>query len=353
MEIKNISVNNFRNIESLFLEFDSGTNIFCGQNGMGKTNLLEAVWMLCGEKSFRGNKDLDLIMKGKEKSIISAEIESLGTKKDISLVISEKRTASALSKPLKSPHELSEFFNASVFSPIDLNLMSDGPKIRRKFMDTTLCQLFPKYNSALRLYKRALEQRNAVLRDARYHREIEGMLYPIEFNMERAAEVIIAYRKRLVEHYCDILPEFYEKMAGKKEKVHIKYIEKAEGSLSAELEKSRKEDILSGNTSVGPHRDDIMILINGEDTRNFASQGQKRSAALSLKLSEAALIERVRGEKPVILLDDVMSELDNSRQSGLIKAVEGSQVFITCCDKNNINALKDGKVFNIEEGRIV
>lgn len=352
MKILNIKTSDFRNIEEEKAEFCDGINIFCGKNGMGKTNLLEAIWMFTGLKSFRGVKDKELIRKNSDNSYLSAEIFSKGSVKDAEIKFRDKKTAFLMGKKLKSATELSEVFNASVFSPADLELTNEGPSIKRRFLDVTLCQLFPKYEAALKIYTRALEQRNAVIRDAKYHREIEALLYPIEKNMERACEIIIPFRVRLIEHFQSIFPEIYEKLSGTDEVVGIKYLPKCEGALGEELIKSRREDILSGNTSVGPHRDDVLLTLGGEDIRGFASQGQKRSIVLSLKLAQARIIERVKGELPVILLDDVFSELDPERQERLLEMIKDTQVFITCCDKENITSLKKGKVFVLEKGRI-
>ena len=351
MKLKKLSLKNFRNFENLESEFCDGINIFCGENGSGKTNLLEAVWMLSGVKSFRGTHDKDLIKLGQKNAEIKAISESGGVERELKLTFGDKKTAFVENKAQKSPQELSEYVGISCFSPADLELASEGPSVKRKCLDLTLSVLFPKYAAAMKIYLRALDQRNAVLRDARYHREIEGMLYPIEFNMERAAEVIVAYRKRLIELYSEIFPEIYKKISGGKETAGIVYLPKCEKGLSLALKNSRREDILSGNTSFGPHRDDVLLTLDNGDIKVFASQGQKRSVALSLKLAEAAVIERVRGEKPIILLDDVMSELDPARQARLIMSLDGSQVFITCCDRENIKSLEKGKVFEIKEGR--
>ncbi len=349
MKVKNLEITDFRNFESFSLSADDEINIFCGENGVGKTNLLEAVWMLTGAKSFRHSKDKELIRFGRDSAKIKANIQSGGIEKEITLKFEGKRTAYINDKPQKSPSALSEHFNACVFSPLDLSLASDGPSVKRRFMDLCLSQLFPKYLAALKSYTRALDQRNTILRDAKYHTELIDLLDSVELTLYNSAKIITDYRARLCERFLETFGEIYKELSNDKEKVSLEYISKSGENLADELRKSRSADILVGNTSIGPHRDDLLITLDGNQTRDFSSQGQKRCAALALKLSEAAVIKNVRGEEPVLLLDDVMSELDPKRQSQLIKMLCGRQVFITCCDENNISSLKGGKVFNIKE----
>lgn len=352
MILKNLSVTNFRNIENIEFSPSEGINVFCGENGMGKTNLLESIWMLTGAKSFRKSKDKELVQFGKNSLKVSAEVNSGGVDKQIGYTVENRRTVFISDKPQRSPNELSQHFNATVFSPCDLELASEGPSVKRRFLDLTLSQLFPKYFSALKSYSRALEQRNAVLRDAKYNAGSFELLNSVEETLCESQKVITAYRERLTEKLTEIFPRLYSEISGDLEKAGLKYISTSGEDFKAELEKSRKTDMLSGNTSAGPHRDDIMLTLNGNLVRSFSSQGQKRSAALSLKLAEAEIIKSVKGEEPVILLDDVMSELDVLRQSRLISLLSSRQVFITCCDENNISSLKCGKVLKIKEGGV-
>ncbi len=348
MKVKNLEVADFRNFSSFSLSADDEINIFCGENGVGKTNLLESIWMLTGAKSFRRSKDKEMIRFGCDSAKICANITSGGTNKDICLKFEGKRTAYINEKSQKSPSNLAEHFNACIFSPLDLSLASDGPGVKRRFLDLCLSQLFPKYLSALKTYIRALDQRNTVLRDAKYHAELIDLLDSVEFSLAQSAKIITDYRERLCEKFLETFGELYKELSNDKEKVSLCYVKKSGENMALELKNSRKVDFLTGNTSIGPHRDDLLITLNGNQTRDFSSQGQKRCAALALKLSEAAVIKNVRGEEPILLLDDVMSELDPKRQNQLINMLSGRQVFITCCDENNISSLKGGKVFNIE-----
>lgn len=353
MKINNISVENFRNLQNLNLEFFEGMNVFCGENGMGKTNLIEAIWMLTGAKSFRHSKDLELVCLGKDSAKIKAEVFSGKTIKQISLEFSNKRKAFISDKPLKSASMLTDHFNAVIFSPQDMALASEGPAIKRRFLDLCLCQLFPRYLSALKAYGRLLDQRNSVLKDTRYHPELLDLILPIEEQMSAAAEIITEYRTRLCLKISEHFQNIYDQISGGKESVSIEYLSKSGENLFETLQKTRKDDILIGTTTYGPHRDDLLISMNGNGVRGFSSQGQKRCAALSLKLAEAEVIESVKGESPIILLDDVMSELDPLRQSRVFSALQSRQIFISCCDENNIEGLSNGKVFKISDGGVL
>lgn len=356
MTVNKLTVKQFRNIKSAELVPSDGINVIFGSNAQGKTNLIEALWLLCGQKSFRGGRDSEFLSFGCDECLIKANFTADGREQTAEIKIDKKKTASLNGIELKSVSELSKSFNAVVFSPDDLAVISDGPEERRKFADGIIASLYPKYEGIVSRYERAIAQRNMVLSDFRYHSELEAILDNFEEQAARYGNEIVIYRSRFCEKLSAFSPDIYSGISDGKEKMSVKYISSAGNGVDefkSSLKASRAADSKTLATSVGPHRDDFEILIDGMPARKFASQGQKRSAAITLKLSEAALIRDMTDNMPVILLDDVMSELDKKRQAYVLNKIKDSQVFITCCDPSNIKGLKAGKVFEVRNGEIV
>ncbi len=353
MRIKSLKFQNFRNITSIELSPSYEMNVIYGENAQGKTNLIEGIWLLTGAKSFRGAKDEELKKFGCERASIIGIFEGEQIEKSAEIKITDKRYAFLNEKALKSPSKLAGQLNAIVFSPTDLRLLSDGPSVRRKFLDTAICQLYPIYIEILRDYNRAVIQRNKIIKDTRFYPEIEGMLDIFEKEIAEKGEKIIKYRLRYIEILKDFAPLIYKGISEGTEDLEIEYIKSFnDGCLSDNLRLSRKEDMFTAKTSVGPHRDDLKFKINGRDAKSFGSQGQKRSVALTLKLSEAEVIRKNMGESPICLLDDIMSELDPKRQNFILNHIKGMQTFLTCCDPQNVKNLKEGKKIKIEKGEI-
>jgi len=353
MIVKKLECLNFRNIEKEVLMPCERMNVICGENAQGKTNFLEAIWLFTGAKSFRGAKDNEFIKFGTEKTVISMDFISESIEKDSSIEIKEKRTATLNGNKLKSAHSLAGSFNAIIFSPIDLKLVGEGPSNRRKFLDTAIGQLYPSYIEILKKYARAVTQRNKIIKDLKYDSTLSIMLDVFENEIAENGEKIISFRKKYVAELNNYLGDIYSGISSGKEILSMEYLSIASDNLAEKLLISRREDMYSGVTTVGPHRDDLEFKINSFSARSFASQGQKRSIALSLKLAEAEVIKKDVGESPCFLLDDVMSELDPDRQNFILNHIEGMQAFITCCDPSNIKNLKEGKIFNVKEGRVV
>jgi len=353
MIVKKLECLNFRNIEKEVLMPCERMNVICGENAQGKTNILEAIWLFTGAKSFRGAKDNEFIKFGTEKTVISMDFISESIEKDSSIEIKEKRTATLNGNKLKSAHSLAGSFNAIIFSPIDLKLVGEGPSNRRKFLDTAIGQLYPSYIEILKKYARAVTQRNKIIKDLKYDSTLSIMLDVFENEIAENGEKIISFRKKYVAELNNYLGDIYSGISSGKEILSMEYLSIASDNLAEKLLISRREDMYSGVTTVGPHRDDLEFKINSFSARSFASQGQKRSIALSLKLAEAEVIKKDVGESPCFLLDDVMSELDPDRQNFILNHIEGMQAFITCCDPSNIKNLKEGKIFNVKEGRVV
>ncbi len=349
MIIRKVSISNFRNIESIELFPDNRMNVICGENAQGKTNIIEAIWSITGAKSFRGAKESEFIKFGKENAKIEADFLSEGIEKNIKIIFNEKKQVFLNSKPLKTASMVVGNLNAIVFSPSDLKLLTDGPSIRRRFLDLSIGQLYPSYIEILKCYMRAVTQRNSIIKDLKYDSTVSIMLDIFEEEISVNAKKIIEMRRRYIEKLNQFLPNIYLGISGGKEILETEYLYEKE-NLKEILNKKRQEDMFTGVTSVGPHRDDLIFKINGINARSFASQGQKRSIALSLKLAEAEVIKQNVGECPICLMDDVMSELDPERQNFILNHIKDMQVFLSCCDPSNFKNLEAGKVFNIKNG---
>lgn len=353
MKIIDFELKNFRNIEEQIIVPDSRMNVICGENAQGKTNLIEAIWLFTGAKSFRGAKDSEFIFFGKNKALLKMNFIGEEIEKNAQIVIEEKKSIFLNEKKLKNSSEIAGSFNSIIFSPLDLRLITDGPAIRRRFLDLAIGQLYPSYIEILRNYLRAIAQRNKTLKDFKFNNSLSSLLDVFEKEITENAIKIIKFRKRYIEILNEFLPFLYSGLSSGKEVLETEYISNTQiENLEEKLKEARKEDMFSGITSIGPHRDDIEFKINKISARNFASQGQKRSIALCLKLAEAEVLKKNVGEWPVILLDDVMSELDLARQNFVLNHIEGMQSFISCCDPSNVKQLKNGKIFRMKEGRI-
>ena len=361
MKIKNISIENFRNINELNLDFDD-VNIIWGENAQGKTNLIEAIYLFTGGKSFRGAKDSQLVMMGKEQSRLKIGFEGSGREQSAEINIKNKRVASLNGIKKKSAASLSEEIKAVIFSPVHLNMIKDGPGERRKFIDAALCQLKSNYRNLLKEYNRCLNQRNILLKDLKNNPELDSLLYIWNKNCAISGAKIIYQRLKYIEALSPFLKDIFSGISSGNEEIDLKYsssveysndVEEIEKKLLRALENNKYQDMMNRATSVGPHRDDIEILINKMSARVYGSQGQQRSCVLALKLAEANLLEKITKKEPIALLDDVMSELDEKRQDYILNHIKNRQVFITCCDKETILRLKEGKTFHIEKGTVI
>ena len=357
MKISKIEINNFRNIEKMTLEPSEKTNIIYGMNAQGKTNLIEAVWMFSGHKTFRGAHDKELVKFGENEARMSIEYFAGRQQNKAEIKIGEKRFFRINGIDLKSSAEMTEESNIIVFSPDQLAIIKDGPSLRRGFLNTAISSIYKIYGDNLKKYNRILQQRNAVLKDAKFSSYIYDMIVDYDNVLAAYGEKIISARKRYIERLMEYMPKILGGLTREKEVINCLY--KIEGleegtaeEIKAKLEENKKEDIANGSTSVGPHRDDLLFTINDIDVRNYGSQGQQRSVMLALKLAEAELMAEIRGENPIALLDDVMSELDPHRQDYILNHIKDWQVFITCCEPSSIERLEGGKTFRVEGGRI-
>lgn len=363
MFINEIKIENFRNIGFMGFFPDKNINVIYGENGQGKTNILEGIWLFTGCKSFRTSKDTELVNFNSENSKISIEFETALRNNAASVFIDKKRHASLNGVLLTSPRELIGKFYSVVFSPVHLSLIKEGPLGRRKFLDTAISQIDETYAKKLTYYNHLINQKNALLKNAA---EDPILLDTFDIWDEKIAEagaVVIKSRIDYIKMLEEISKDIYRGISGEKEELQIKYasniryesedIEHIADKFIKSLRKNRSNDLYLKSTTCGPHRDDIEIFIKGISARKFGSQGQQRSASLSLKFGEAEIIKNIKGENPVILLDDVMSELDLTRQNYILNKIENKQVFITCCEKETVSRLCAGKVYKIENGSVV
>ncbi len=353
MKFKKLEISDFRNIEKIEIEPNENINIIYGQNAEGKTSILEALWCFTGAKSFRSSKDIEMVKFGKQKARLKLSFFDDNRDQECIINIEKSRTAVLNDVEYNSASKIAGKIYSIVFSPNDLNIIKDGPNFRRKFLDTAIFQIYPNYIDISKKYLRAVDQRNKLLKEIKFNPNLNEFLEDFENEIAVFGAEIIKYRRNFIENLKEFLPKIYNGISGGKEEIEIYYETTASENrdeFKNLLKNSFNLDIQNLSTSIGPHRDDIEIKINGINARSFGSQGQKRSAALALKLAESEVISKITGKKAVALLDDVMSELDPDRQNYILNHISDWQVFITCCDPSNIEGLKTGKIFEIEKG---
>lgn len=357
MILKSIALNHFRNYSNMFLEFDKGTNILYGDNAQGKTNILEAIYVSGTTKSHKGSKDKEMIQFGQEESHIRTIVERDGLDYQIDMHIKKSKSKGiAINKmPIKKASELFGVLNIVFFSPEDLNIIKNGPSERRRFLDMELSQLDKVYLYHLTKYNKILNQRNKLLKDIKYKPELADTLSVWDMQLIEYGKKIICSRKGFIERLNEIVPKIHSSLSGSKEELILCYEPNVEeDDMGHELLKNQDRDLKFGMTSIGPHRDDMCFAIHGIDIRKFGSQGQQRSCALSLKLSEIELVKQSIKEKPVLVLDDVLSELDSSRQNFLLNSIHDIQTVITCTGLDEFvkNRFKINKVFRVVDGTV-
>ena len=367
MKITSLWFKNFRNIENLEIQLCDKVNVFCGENAQGKTNIIEGVSILSGEKSFRTSKDKELIKVDCEKAVVEAEFLSQNRENKISLEIENGRTVT-LNGLLEERKVLSDRFFCVSFSPAHLSLVKDGPEKRRKFLDACICRISPKYTKYIADYEHVLYQRNNLIRDLKYSRDvgdrIETELAVWDISLANLGCVIHNMRKKYLQRLSEKAERFYDGISSGNEKLSLSYIstifdtdiEDKNFQRDVFYNKLRAgiyEDIKNGFTGCGIQRDDFVFNIDEKNARLFGSQGQQRSCVLAVKMGECEIVADAFGEKPVVLLDDVMSELDRSRQNFIMNCLEDMQVFITCCEVNDLKNFKEGKIFTVKDGRIL
>lgn len=357
MIIKSLELADFRNYETINISFDKGTNILYGDNAQGKTNILEAIYVSATTKSHKGSKDKEIINFNKEEAHIRTylEKEDIEYRVDMHLRKNKSKGIAIDGQKIKKAADLLGLLNVVFFSPEDLAIIKNGPSERRRFADMELCQLDNFYLYNLNHYNKIINQRNKLLKDISFNPGLKETLNIWDSQLVSFGSKIIERRKLFTEQLCEIIGSIHNKLSGGKEELIVKYepdvtIEEFENRMRENQEK----DIHYKMTQSGPHRDDFSFIVNGIDIRKFGSQGQQRTAALSLKLSEIELVKKMTKDTPVLLLDDVLSELDSSRQNYLLNSIGEIQTIITCTGLDEFvnNRFEINKIFKVSNGII-
>lgn len=351
MFIKEIVLENFRNYDSQKITLNENINIIYGNNAQGKTNIIEAIFLCAYGKSFRAKKDSDLIKFNKEKSFVEVSYERIDREGKIKAEIEDKKTFFINGIKQSKVSDIIGKINVVIFTPDDIDIIKDGPQRRRKFLDMLISSLRPNYIHLLNNYNKTLEQRNNYLRQIKQENKNPNMLEIWDEQLAEYSYKIYEYRKYFIEKFSERIDVIHNKITKSgKENIKIKYISNSKDKIAflENLKKSRDIDIKRGFTAVGIHRDDFIIYIDNKPVSIFGSQGQQRTTILTLKLCELEIIKEEIGEMPILLLDDFMSELDETRRNSFLENIFGSQVIITCTDKINIE--NKGYEFFVEQG---
>ena len=358
MIIKSIELADYRNYDTLNLQFDKGTNILYGDNAQGKTNILEAIYVAAITKSHKGSKDKEIVNFNKEEAHIRTYLEKDGveTRVDMHLRKNGSKGIAIDGQKLKKAADLLGLCNVVFFSPEDLGIIKNGPSERRRFVDMELCQLDSFYLYNLNHYNKIVNQRNKLLKDMYMNPDLKETLNIWDMQLVSYGSKIIERRKLFVDQLNEIIYEIHKKLSGDREEILIKYEPNVEiDRLESELKRNQDKDMRAKITSVGPHRDDFSFMIQDVDIRKFGSQGQQRTAALSLKLSEIELVKKMTKDNPILLLDDVLSELDSNRQNYLLNSIGDIQTIITCTGLEEFvnNRFEINRIFKVTNGTAI
>ena len=333
MYVESIELENYRNYRDVKVEFGRNTNILYGNNAQGKTNILESIYMAATTKSHRGSKDRDIIRIGEDESHIRLFVnkQDISHRIDMHLRKSKNKGVAIDGIPIRRAIELYGLLNVIFFSPEDLTIIKNGPAERRRFMDLELCQISRLYYQNLSSYNKILNQRNNLLKQIYYNKNLMDTLDVWNTQLVDSGVRIIKERRNFIEMMNEIIGDIHSRLTSGREKLEIIYeCNVDEDGFEKALQEKLETDLRYSSTQSGPHRDDISFLINGIDARKYGSQGQQRTVALSLKMAEIKLVKKIINDNPILLLDDVMSELDTSRRDALIEEIKDIQTIITC-----------------------
>ena len=354
MWIKKIKIKNFRNYESEEINLEKNINIFYGQNAQGKTNIIESIFLCSLGKSFRTKKDKEMIELNEQNALVEVEYEKSDRDGKIKIEIGNKKNIYLNGIKIKKLSELLGNLNIVIFTPDDINILKGGPQNRRRFLDIMISQLRPNYMHILNLYIKTMEQRNNYLRQIKEEHKDENLLEIWDEKLAEYAIKIYEYRKEFIEKIIKKLDIIHKNITNGEEQIELEYVTECDSKEKylKLLKERRKLDIIKGFTTKGVHRDDFMIYINKKDIKIFGSQGQNRTAMLSLKLAELQVIYDEIGEYPILLLDDFMSELDKTRRKNFLENIEGTQVIITGTEKLDIENLEYLE-YNVSNGKVL
>ena len=363
MQIQDITLKNYRNYTEAHIEPCASVTVFTGDNAQGKTNILEAVYLCCTGRSHRTTRDRELIKTGEDCAFVSVAGRRNDGIHNVEIAISsaDGRRVKVNGTQVSRSGELLGHITGVLFAPEDLRMVKDGPIMRRRFIDMELSQLRPSYYYALQKYNRALKQRGALLRECSLRGAYPDTIDMWDEALADSGSVIMYMRGSFVTKLAERAQEIHSSVADNKEQLRITYepdvpasedVAELKQNLLDALMASRAADIRHLTTGAGPHRDDMGVFVNGMDARAYGSQGQVRTCALSIKLSEIELMKEIGGEAPVLMLDDVMSELDPSRRRLLISYLDGVQTFVTCTDKEDLAGAKAEKIFKVNNAEL-
>jgi len=358
MLIKELKLKNFRNYRELALSPHPGVNLFFGRNGSGKTNLLEAIHYCSLGRSHRIANDAHVVKNGEAFALSSVCVQNMLGQREITVRFhpdeAQKKTILIDRKKIAKFSDMMGCLRCVIFSPEDLGLIKEGPSLRRRYLDMMISQVSRGYFIALQQYKAGMDQRNAVIRNLRANAYADAsVLSAFEETMAGPAAVIIRERRKIVEMLSETARETYQRISDTDETFRMSYHssvkeeQEIEETLCRMFRENREDDIRMGFTSVGPHRDDLVLTLDRNQMKQFASQGQIRTAALSMKLSQMRILKDLSGEEPVLLLDDVMSELDRKRRASLIGEISSFQTFITCADREDVDCDKVQQIWQV------
>ena len=358
MYVESLALRNFRNYEALDIIFSDKLNILYGDNAQGKTNILESIYLSATTRSHKRAKEKDIIRFGEEESHIRINIKKrdVGHRIDVHLKKIGNKGIAIDGIPIKKSTELFGLINIIIFSPEDLSVVKSSPGERRRFMDMEICQLSRIYYSNLSKYNKILDQRNNTLKQIAYRNGVEDVLDVWDDQLVDVGSSIIKERQNFINMLNEVIKEIHKNLTSEGEEIELKYEPNVESdNFDDVLKEKRNIDIKNTTTMSGPHRDDFGIFINNVDVRKYGSQGQQRTAALSLKLAEIELVKKIINDNPILLLDDVMSELDSKRREALLNSIKDIQTIITCTGyddfiKQRINV---DKIYKISNGKIV
>lgn len=367
MTVKGLELDFFRSYVHVSGQFDPGVNLIYGENAQGKTNLLEAIGYLSTASSHRARYDRELIQFGVDHAFLKGEVAARGREFTVEARLSrgQRRQLFSNGVRLKTAGELSGILQTVLFCPEDLYLIREGAAARRAFLDGCICQLRPRYAAALAEYRRVYEHKTRILRDWEEHPSLLDALDEFNLRMAQTGALIIHYRAHFVRKLRQATPAIHQDFSGGRERLDLRYetvstVRDPEGpgkeileQLLAHQESHRRAELESRQCLSGPHKDDLAVEIDGQSARQYASQGQTRTAALSLKLASREIFHQDTGEWPVLLLDDVLSELDQRRQAFVLNRIRGGQVFITCCEEEKLAGLEGGRAFHVRSGALV
>ena len=357
MIIKSLELADYRNYNTLNIEFDKGTNILYGDNAQGKTNILESIYVSATTKSHKSSKDKEIVSFDKEEAHIRTFVlkDGIETRVDMHLRKAKSKGIAVDGQKLKKAADLLGICNVVFFSPEDLGIIKNGPAERRRFIDMELCQLDNIYLYNLNNYNKIVNQRNKLLKDIFANPYLKDTLNIWDMQLVSYGIKIIERRELFVSQLNEIIYDIHKKLSGGKEEIEIVYEPNVEAAdMEEKLKRMMDTDIRAKMTTIGPHRDDFSILIGGIDIRKFGSQGQQRTAALSLKLAEIELMKKITRDNPVLLLDDVLSELDSNRQNYLLNSIGDIQTIITCTGLEEFvnNRFEINRVYKVSDGTV-